>query len=885
MLVGYWPDELGPILCDLWLSVDYTVCLVSQFTVLLITVDRFCSVKIAARYRAWRTGGKVVIMIIMTWTIPAVLFFVSIFGWQHFIGKRDLRRGECMVQFLKDPVFNTSLIVGYYWIPLCILCVLYGFIFEAAWVLSKKSAEKEKERQKLLAMTKKPSSGTSGASNTAVGIAAVAMTASLATSKTYQAKTPDSRISNNSEKPKDNNIGQNDSAQKAPANPTDHQITNNNNNVLPSTTASNPKLPPPPPPKRILQHVRNAVETSSCSSNGDLDVRQQLSLNPAYLPRPKPGRNKFNDLDSYHNTSDQTSTQTPTPAPTPSPSVSLSSTLTPTSNGHARPSTLNLRGSKRNFKKKRRSSLDMGPRIIDNADLRYMDESSVVVPSPIIPATDDISSLGPQDDSSDVGSHVGLQKIPQPMSPLSPFDQKTYLYGRPIRKSNTIGSKTNLPLPISDVSNEDYQEEDSSTPQDAISSSNPRCLCQMRVDGEEDGSSFPPYSDDQTPTPSGTLRGNCASCSNSSSCEGTSTSSGSECGECCAGHAPYPYNSNHTRSVASSISMASKGTQISPTTVKIMYAAAKTKSQLRFLPSHCEYSETASESGTDKGVQTPVSDFLPPFPTAVNGLGDVVLQQPQPHSTILATFQNPTPPVNIVANQLPYIQPAPPTYSSTSFIPTLPGYTLHNKKPDPPPRTQASVSFASRVETVNMSPPPPPLMQDNVDIQSKMTQQESQTSDKWNNSSNRINGEKANTIERAATLQEEDGSSTGIMENVPMSKEEESTEFKRDIMRKIGKRIRFRKRKKDKQRTENRAKKALRTISVILGAFVACWTPYHVFAIIASFCPTCINVHLYMFSYFLCYLNSPINPFCYAASNQQFKQAFKRIMRGDLSMR
>jgi muscarinic acetylcholine receptor M3 len=106
-------------------------------------------------------------------------------------------------------------------------------------------------------------------------------------------------------------------------------------------------------------------------------------------------------------------------------------------------------------------------------------------------------------------------------------------------------------------------------------------------------------------------------------------------------------------------------------------------------------------------------------------------------------------------------------------------------------------------------------------------------------------------------------------------------------MRKIGAKLPFRRRRrrKDKQRSENRARKALRMISIILGAFVACWTPYHVFAIIASFCPSCINVHVYMFSYFLCYLNSPINPFCYAASNQQFKSAFKRIMRGDLSFR
>ncbi|VEL16438.1 unnamed protein product, partial [Protopolystoma xenopodis] len=82
LLLGYWP--LGSLFCKLWLSLDYTACLTSQYTVLFITADRFLSVKIPAKYRNWRTDRKVIVMIAITWAVPASIFYTIIMGWETF---------------------------------------------------------------------------------------------------------------------------------------------------------------------------------------------------------------------------------------------------------------------------------------------------------------------------------------------------------------------------------------------------------------------------------------------------------------------------------------------------------------------------------------------------------------------------------------------------------------------------------------------------------------------------------------------------------------------------------------------------------------------------------------------------------------------------------
>ncbi|KAH9493171.1 5-hydroxytryptamine receptor 1 [Bulinus truncatus] len=129
-LNGAW--VLGPIVCDMWTTTDVLLCTSSILNLCAISVDRYFVITRPFQYAIKRTPKRMGLMILIVWSLSAVVSIPPVFGW-----KSPHEPYKCQIS--EDIGYQIYATLCAFYLPLSVMILIYYKI----WRVSSKIAKSE----------------------------------------------------------------------------------------------------------------------------------------------------------------------------------------------------------------------------------------------------------------------------------------------------------------------------------------------------------------------------------------------------------------------------------------------------------------------------------------------------------------------------------------------------------------------------------------------------------------------------------------------------------------------------------------------------------------------------------------------------------------------
>lgn len=127
-IYGSW--IMGNIVCDMWTTVDVFLCTSSILNLCAISVDRYFVITKPFEYAMKRTPKRMGIMILMVWTLSAVVSIPPVFGW-----KSSRAPYVCMIS--NDLGYQIYATLCAFYLPLIVMICVYFKIWRVSSKISR----------------------------------------------------------------------------------------------------------------------------------------------------------------------------------------------------------------------------------------------------------------------------------------------------------------------------------------------------------------------------------------------------------------------------------------------------------------------------------------------------------------------------------------------------------------------------------------------------------------------------------------------------------------------------------------------------------------------------------------------------------------------------